>query len=94
MMNEVRTSRIEFQTLQANKEDLDISVEKTEKNAQDSLAELQKLQLEHQMLKTKRDDLCVSYENLSVEKDQLQSKVVELETEKATTGEREKQYKM
>ena len=85
MMNEVRTSRTEFQTLQANKEDLDISAEKKYKNAQDSLAELQKLQLEHQMLKTERDDLQVSYENLSTEKDRLQSKVVELESEKDTT---------
>ena len=65
-----------------------------EKNAEDSLAELRKLQLEHQMLKTKRNDLQVSYENLSAEKDRLQSKVVELEAEKATTEEREKQYQM
>ena len=43
------------------------------------------------MLKTERDDLQVSYENLSAKKDQLQSKVVELEIEKATTEEREKQ---
>ena len=49
-----------------------------EKNAQDNLPELQKLQLEHQMLKTKRNDLQVSYENLSAEKDRLQSKVAEL----------------
>ena len=46
------------------------------------------------MLKTERDDLWVSYENLSVEKDRLQSKVVELETMQATTEEREKQYQM
>ena len=40
-----------------------------ENNAQDSLAELQKLELEHQMLKTEKDDLQVSYENISAEKD-------------------------
>ena len=94
MMNEVKTSRIEFQTLQANKEALEISTKKTEKNAQDSLAELQKLQLEHKMLKTERDYFQVSYENLSVEKDMLQSKVAKLEAHKATTEEREKQYQM
>ena len=43
MMNEVKTSRTEFQTLQANKEALEISAKKTKKTAQDSLAELQKL---------------------------------------------------
>ena len=52
MMSEVKTSRTKFQTLQADKNDLEISAEKTEKNAQDSLSKLQKLQLEHQMLKT------------------------------------------
>ena len=57
MMSEVNTSRAKFQTLQVDKNDLEISAEKTEKNARDSLAELQKLQLEHQMLKTERDDL-------------------------------------
>ena len=46
------------------------------------------------MLKTEKDDLQVSYENLSAEKDQLQSKIVELETKKASTGEREKQYQI
>ena len=40
MMNEVKTSRTEFQTLQADKNALEISTEKMEKNAQDSLAEL------------------------------------------------------
>ena len=46
------------------------------------------------MLKTERDDLTISYENLSAEKDSLQRKVTKLETEKATTEEREKQYQM
>ena len=39
-MNEAKTSRIEFQTLQANEEALEISADKTEKNAQDRLVEL------------------------------------------------------
>ena len=80
--------------MQADKDAFEISTEKTKKNAQDSWVELHNLQLEHQMLKTERDDLQVSYENLSVEKDKMQNKVGELETEKATTEEREKQYQM
>ena len=43
MMNDVKTSRMEFQNLQSNKEALEISTEKTEKTAQDSLAKLQNL---------------------------------------------------
>ena len=43
------------------------------------------------MLKSKKDNLQVSYENMSAEKDQLQNKAAEFETEKATTEEREKQ---
>ena len=46
------------------------------------------------MLKTEKYDIQVSYETLSVEKDQLLSIIVELETEKATTKEREKQYQI
>ena len=46
------------------------------------------------MLKIERDDLWVSYENLSAEQDRLQINVAELEIEKATTEEREKQYRM
>ena len=46
------------------------------------------------MLKTEKNDLQVSYETLSAEKVQLQNKVIELESKKATTEEREKQYKM
>ena len=46
------------------------------------------------MLKTERDDIQVSYENISAEKDRLQSKVAELEMEKDTTKEKEKQYQM
>ena len=46
------------------------------------------------MLKTKRDDLQVSYENLSAEKNGLQSKVTELEMEESTTKEKQKQYQI
>ena len=46
------------------------------------------------MLKTEKNDLKVSYENLSAEKDQLQCKIAELEIEKATTEERENQYQI
>ena len=37
MQNEVRTSKTELQTLRANKVALEVSVEKTEKDAQNSL---------------------------------------------------------
>ena len=43
MQNEVRTSKAELQTLQANKEALEISAGKMEKDAQNILAELQRL---------------------------------------------------
>ena len=90
MMGEVKTSRIECQTLQADKNALEISTENTKKSAQVTLAELQKLQLEHQMLKTEKDDLQLSYGNLSAEKNKLESRVIKLEMETATTEEKEK----
>ena len=46
------------------------------------------------MLKSDKNDLQVSYETLSAEKVQLQNKVIKLESEKASTEEREKQYQM
>ena len=46
------------------------------------------------MLKTKNNDLKVLYEALSAKKDQLQSKIVELKAQKATTEEREKQFQV
>ena len=94
MQNEVRTSKTELHTLQANKEALEIFAGKMEKDAQNSLAKLQRLQLEHQVLKFEKDNLQVSYETLSAEKFQLQKRVIELESEKATTEEKEKQYQM
>ena len=87
----MKNSKAELQTLQENKMTLEIVVEK---NAQSSLAELQKLQLELQVMRTERTDLQVSYETLSLEKVQLQNKVIELESEKAATEERGKQYQM
>ena len=59
-------------------------------NAQATLAELKKLQLEHQMLKTKNDELHLSYGSLSEEKNKLESRVTEFEMEKATAEEKEK----
>ena len=44
------------------------------------------------MLKTENNDLKVSYEALNAEKDQLQRKMIELEAQKVTIEEREKQY--
>ena len=46
------------------------------------------------MLKSEKTDLHVCYETLSAEKIQLQNKVIELESRKAATEEREKQYQM
>ena len=46
------------------------------------------------MLRTGRDDLQLSYGNLSAEKNKLESRVTELEMEKATIEEKEKQYHM
>ena len=46
------------------------------------------------MLKTEKNDLQVSYETLGAEKVQLQNKVIELESEKAATEEKEKQYQL
>ena len=40
MQNEVRTSKVELQTLHANKMTFEVSMERTEKDAQNSLAEL------------------------------------------------------
>ena len=94
MKGEVKTSRIECQTLQADKNALTINAENTKKSAQVTLAELQKLQLEHQMLENEKDNLQLSYENLSEEKNKLESMVTELEMEKATGEEKEKQYQM
>ena len=87
----MKTSKAELQTLQANKMTLEIAVEK---NAQNSLAKLQKLQLELQVLKIEKTDLQVSYETLSSEKVQQQNKVIELESEKVSIEERGKQCQM
>ena len=88
MIGEVKTSRTECQTMQEDKNSLAISVENTEKSAQVTLVELQKLQLEHQMLETEKDNLQLSYGNISEEKNKLESMVTELEMEKATAGEK------
>ena len=64
----MRNSKTKLQTLQANKEVLEIFAGNMEKDAHNSLAELQRLQLEHQVLKSEKDNLQVSYETLSAEK--------------------------
>ena len=94
MHNEVRASKAELQILQASKMALEVSVEKNERDAQNNLAELQRLQQEYQVLKTEKDDLKKSYETLSAEKDQLQSKVQELEAQRVTMEEKEKQFQV
>ena len=66
MQNEVKTSKAELQTLQANKMTLEVSMERTGKDAQNNLAELQRLQQEHEVLKTEKDDLKTTYETLIV----------------------------
>ena len=83
MQNEVKTSKAELQTLQVNKMTLEVSMERTGKDSQNNLTELQRLQQEYQVLKTEKDELKASYETLSTEKDQLQNKVVELEAQRA-----------
>ena len=47
MQNEVRTSKAELQTLHANKMTLEVSMERIEKDAQNSLGGLQRLKLEY-----------------------------------------------
>ena len=92
MTGEVKVSRTECQTMQADKDALAISTENTMKNSQVTLAELQKLRLEHQSLQTEKDNLQLSCGNLNEEKKKLERKVIELEIEKAAAEEKEKQY--
>ena len=93
MIGEVKVSRTECQTLQADKDALAISTENTEKNSQVTLVELQKLHLEHQSLTAEKDNLQLSFGKLNEEKNNFESKVTELGIEKDTT-ENEKQYQM
>ena len=94
MTREVKVSRTECQTLQADKDALAISVENIKKSYQVTLAELQKLWLEHQSLKTEKDNLQLSFGKLNEENNKLESKVFELGMEKATAKDKEKQYQM
>ena len=54
MLNEVKSSKAELQSLQADKMSLEVAIGKTGTNAHDNLA---KLQQEYQDLKTERDGL-------------------------------------
>ena len=92
MIGEVKVSRTECQNLQEDKDALAISVDNTEKNSQLTLAELQKLQLEHQSLKFEKDNLQLLFGKLNEENNKLEIKVTKLGIEKATTEEKEKQY--
>ena len=46
------------------------------------------------MLKTKKNDLRVSYKTVGADKVKLQNRVIELELEKAATKEKKKQYQI
>ena len=73
---------------------LEVSVENDERDAQNNLVELQRLQQEYQVLKTEKYELKASYETFSAEKGQLQSRVVELEAQRATMEETENQFQV
>ena len=75
MRNELKSSKAELQSLQADKMSLEVSIEKTGRDAQNNLAELQRLQQEYQELKIERDGLKTTYEYLNAERGQLQRKV-------------------
>ena len=66
---------------------MEVAIEKIGREAQDSLA---KLQQEYQELRTERDGLKTTNTNLHAKRDQFQSEVGELETQRATMEETEK----
>ena len=68
---------------------LEVTIEKTGRDAHDSLA---KVQQDYEELKIERDELKTTCENLKTERDQLQSKFGELETQRDTMEETEKQF--
>ena len=70
---------------------LEVAIEKRGEDDQDSFA---KLQQEYQELRTERDGLKTTNENIHAERDQLQSKVGEWETQRATMEETEKQFQV
>ena len=90
MIGEFKVSRIEFQTLQADKDALAISVKNTEQNSQVTFIDLQKLQLEHQSLKPEKNNVQLLFGKLNEEKNKLESKSIELGIEKATAEDKEK----
>ena len=61
MRNEVKSSKAKLQSLQADKMSLEVTIEKTRKDAQDSL---EKVQQDYQELKIERDELKTTCENL------------------------------
>ena len=60
MRNEVKSSKAKLQSLQADKMSLEVTIEKTGRDAQDSLA---KAQQDYQELKIERDGLKTACEN-------------------------------
>ena len=64
MINEVKVSKVECQTLKADKDALVISTGNIEKENQATLAEFEKLQPRNQMLEAKRDNIRLSVEEL------------------------------
>ena len=79
MIDEVKVSNVECQTLQVDKDALVVSIENMERNSQATSAELGKLQLKYQSLEAEKNHLQLSVEELNKEKSRLESKVPELE---------------
>ena len=75
MISEVMVSKVECQTLQANKDALVLSAGNIEKESQDTLADFGKLQQGYQVLEAERDTSRISVEELNKEKGKLEDKV-------------------
>ena len=87
----MRSSKAELQSLQADKISLELAVENTGRDAQHNLT---KLQQKYQELMTEKDGLKTAYEGIHAEKYQLQSNIGELEIQRDTLEEMEKQSQM
>ena len=65
MVIEVKVSKVECHTLQANKDAFVISTSNIEKENQATLAEFEKLQKRYRMLEAERDNIRLSIEYLN-----------------------------
>ena len=92
MIGEVEVSKVECQTLQADKDTLVISVGNIEKENQATLEEFEKLQQRYQMLEAERDNIRLLVEELNKGKRELEGKVIELEVQKTTLEGKAKLY--